>query len=535
MLPRRSFSRSAVGCGFRRGVAAFAALCCLCLPAADAYGQDAGVPPTQEELLEQYKQIVSAGQEQLQNGDFAAAAESFNEAARRSANNPQILLFRAQALLGLGDAEGAIADLKSALSSGQIEPAFMPQARNLLSGAYLEVGDLQQALRNAEMAIDEDRGNINFYRNLGEAQVLLGDAPGGEKSLSKYIAALVQEEGLAETPDAAEVFRLRGQAYAALGKTAKALADIDQSIEIVADDHETYLAKGLILLQDEEYKPAADALALAIENYEPADPDLPVPFTQAYLTRASALEEYGKKLDDTAEQEAAFGEVKAACEQLLDELSDGPETAQARAAALFRLGVAERLLDNIPAAVKALSDAIDLNPGLGEAYFRRGICFWYLDEPKLALGDFEQGAAINFDSPRSNLWKGRCWVSLGDQREAVKAFSQAVAVSDRYTVAYVHRGLTYLHIGEYQRAVNDFNNAIRLEPTDGENYYFRGVAFSRLGETDRAIKSMVNAIKFAPELLDAYDALEQELRKAGRGSLADEYRREADRLRAGAE
>ncbi|MEM6799095.1 MAG: tetratricopeptide repeat protein, partial [Planctomycetota bacterium] len=475
-----------------------------------------GVTPTREELQEQFTKLIETGQTQLGEGDFAAAVQTFTEAARMTSNNPQTLLLRAQALYGVGELEAALADVKDAISSGQIAPGFTGQARNLRAQIYLQLGAIDDALRDAQAAVKEDRGNPDYQRVLGKAQVLIGDSLSGEKSLSKYLSAAEAAEAT-DTLDAAEAYRLRGQAFASMGKFPKAIADIDRSLEIDPEEHESYMTKGMIYLQDKDYKPAIDAIEQAIANYEPADPDLPVPYAQAYLTRASALEEYGKQSDEPEVQAKSYRESKLACETLLDELSDGPETAPTRAATLFRLGVAERLLGDLPAAVKAFSEAINLNPSLGEAYFRRGVCFFYLDEPRLALGDFEQGAAINFDSPRSNLWKGRCWVSLGDQREAIKAFSEAVAVSDRYTIAYVHRGLTYLQIGEYQRAVNDFNNAIRLEPTSGEHYYYRGVGYSRLGESERSINSLVLALKFDNKLLGAYDAIEEELRRAGRG------------------
>ncbi len=507
-----------------------ACLVCFALSPRAGWSQET---PSREELQAQFTELVQQGQDQLSQGDFGGALQSLSQAAQMSQNNPQTLLLRARAWMGIGELEAALADLNEAISGGQLGdlPGFLGQARNMRADVYLQLGDVATALRDAEAAVKEDRLNPEFHRNLGKAKFLYGDSVAGEKSLSRYINAAESAEAPAP-PELAEAYQLRAQAYASMGKFPKATNDINRSLELDPEEHESYLTKGMIFLQQEDYGQASDALQLAIENYEPADPDLPQPYSQAYLTRASALEELGKKSDDPGEAEAAYLASKQTCEELLEELGDEPATAVTRAATLFRLGVAERLLDDLPMAVKHLSDAIDLNPGLGEAYFRRGICFYYLGEPRLALGDFKQGAAINFESPRSNLWKGRCWAALGQPREAIKSFSEAVAVSDRYIVAYVHRGLTYLQIGEFRRAVSDFNNAIRLAPTVAEHYYYRGLAYSELEETEQAIGSLARAIKFDNELLEAYDVMIDQLLKSGQNALADQYRQRAAELRA---
>lgn len=528
-----------------------ACLLSLCVAPRVAHSQEAPQEMTREQVEERIKELLATSKEQMDEGNYPAAIQSLSIVAKLTNNDAQVLLLRGDAQRRAKDLEGAMADLKEAISTIPVsmnlnqlqKDALLARAKDMRAKVYLEMGDVANALRDAKAAVKTDRSNFYFQLNLGKALTLGGDVLGGEKALTKYFTGLENAQLAAEEdPDKtaptvepeelAEAFRLRGQAYAAMQKYPKAMADIERSLEIDPEDHETYFIKGIVLLQEDKYAAASETLQQAIDNYEPADPDLPAPYAQAYLTRAAVLEEQGKKAEDPAEKQAAFEAERQACQELLDALPEGPQSAPTEAAAKFRLGVAERLLGNLPAAVEALSDAIDLNPAMGEAYFRRGVCFYYLDEPRLALGDFEQGAAINWDIPRSNLWKGRCWVSLGNLREAIKAFSEAVAVSDRYTIAYVHRGLSYLQIGEYERAVGDFNKAILLDPTDAKNYHYRGIAYSRLGEYERAIGSFTSAIKFDNKLLDAYDKIELELRKAGRGSLADEYRQRASEIRA---
>jgi len=495
----------------------------MCMPAA-ALAQADGAPQTREELQAQLEQAVEAGKTQMEEGEYEAAVASYSVAIRMtSGQDPRMKFQRARALKELKEYDAALEDIKEALSYGSAVVGLEPEARNLRAEIRLEQGSPDAALRDAQAAVKEDRSNPKFQYNLGKALIQLGGAVAGEKAISKYIATDDQNP---------EAYRLRAQAYAGMGKYEKSLADADRAIELEPENHENYFTRGIILVQDKQMEEASAALKIAIEKYVPEDPESPLPFVQAHLTRASILEDIGKKAEDVEAQKQAFMEQKQECETLLEALPDTPGAASSRAAALFRLGVAERLLDNLAAAVKSFTDAIDLNPGLGEAYFRRGICFYYLQEPQLALGDFDQGAALDFASPRSNLWRGRCQNVLGEHREAIKAFSDAIAVSDRYTTAYVHRGLAYLQIGDNQRAVEDFNTAIRLEPTVGNHFYLRGVAYERQGNAAQAINSLTNAIKFDTQLVEAYDLLARLLQRTGRTNLAGEYRRKAGELRA---
>ncbi|MEM6799374.1 MAG: tetratricopeptide repeat protein [Planctomycetota bacterium] len=502
-------------------IAAAALLAPLSLKRAAAQDEVA-TPPTREELQAQYEEAVANGREEYAAGEYEAAIESFDLAVRLTGgNNATSLYLRAQALIGAEEYAVALEDLKAVLTIGQATPGLPARAQNLQAEAYLELGAVDRALKAATQAVKADRNVPEFQLNYGRALVSSGDAGGGEKALTKYIEA-DEQDPLA--------YRFRALAYTGLGKYPRALLDIDQAIELDPEDYENYFTKGQIYLQEKDYEPAAAAIKQAIDAYEPEDPDLPMPYVQAHLTRASVLEEIGKEKEsdgDTEAAKAAYEEEKQECERLLDELPDNPAVATSKASALFRLGVAERLLGNLAPSIKAFTEAIDINPGLGEAYFRRGICFFYLGEPGLALGDFRQGAAINWDSPRSNLWKGRCQAELGDYREAVKDFSSAIAVSDRYTIAYVHRGLTYLQLGEHDRALADFNAAIRLEVTVGRHYYHQGLAYKLKGDRKRAVNSFVNAIKFAPEMLEAYEAAATIFDQAGRPELADAYRQAA--------
>ncbi len=500
------------------------------LPVA-AYGQEEGV--TDLSAGEQLQALIETGQEQFGEGDYEAAVATFSQVIQGSGGySAGPLLLIAKAYAQLEEYEASLEDLKNALTYGQGQPAIMPEIQNTRGEVYMRLHAYQQALPDFQAATKANRSNQQYQFNLGKTLVKLGGAQLGEKALTNYLES---DSAAEEEEQRGEALALRGQAYVGLNKPEKALADFAASLEIDPTNHEVFMGRSSLALQKKDYPEAVKQLRLSIENYTPEDEEDELPFIQGYLTLGFALEEVGKAADDEATAVEAYTAQKAECEKLLALLpEDNQQVIPSKAAALFRRGVAERLLGDLGDAVRSFSQATQLNPALGEAYFRRGICFFYLGEERLAIRDFEQAASINFDSPRANLWKGAAWAKLGDYNEAVRSYGESIAVSDRYIPAYVNRGLAQMQLGAYQKAVDNMNEAIRLQPTEGTHYYRRGRAFSFLGDRDKAIQSYMAAISFDAQLAPAYHALIAALQANGQSELANEYRQRAAELQLNA-
>lgn len=468
------------------------------------------------------------GQQLFAEGDYAAAADAFSQVVEATGGfQPAPLLMRAKAYAQLKEYEAALEDLKNALTYGQAQTALVPEILNTRAEVYMLLNAYQQALPDLQQAAQANRSEPQYQFNLGKTYAKLGGFDQAEKALTKYLDA--DPEG--EFDQKAEALAYRGQAYGLMGDMEEALADFEKSLAIDPNNHECYLNRALVYLQDKEYDLAEADLAKSIENYTPEDEDDDSPFSQGYLTLASVQEEVGKESEDKAVSDVAYARCEATCEALLELLDeDDPRLAQVRAAANFRLGVAQRLMGKYGPAINSMSIALQDNPAMGEAYFRRGICFFYLGEERLAIRDFEQAASINFDSPRSNLWKGMAWAKLGDMNEAIRAYGESIAVSDRYIHAFVNRGLAHLQNGDYQKAADDFNEAIRLQPTEAKHFYRRGRAYSLLGDSEKSIRSLMIAIQIDENLAEAYQAITQELTADGQSQLANEYRRRAAEL-----
>lgn len=471
---------------------------------------------------QQIEAALAEGDKLVEEGKFDEALTAYSKAIPLAGFNGVPYAKRAAVHAKLEDYESALADYKQAVD---LTNPTSPVYADIVSGraeVFLELGAADQALLDAQQAYEADRTNPRYIFNLGKVYVLGGAADQGLKLLDRYISMAEQENP--------EAYRLRAQAQAALGKYDKARQDIEHSIALDPENHESHFVLGLIELQDKNHAASAKALGESIAKYKPKKGQEDLPHVQAHLLKASVHEEMGKAAESPEEKKAAYEAQIAECEQLLKNLPDTQTGAAIRSAALFRRGVGERLLGRLGDAVKSFSEAIELNPGLAEAYFRRGVCFREMDEEMLALRDFEHAAAIEFDTPRAYFWQGLTWAKMGDYYKAIKAYGEAIDQSERYVPAYVNRGLAYMQLRDYKKAINDFNEAIRLQSTTADHYYKRGVAYSLDGQHVKAVTSLMNAIKFDDKMSEAHKALANELELLGRSELAQEYRRRAAEL-----
>lgn len=496
-------------------------------PTAAAAAPAEGEAQQQQQLTqEDVQRMLKEGEEALKTGDFATAMERYDLLIRVFKQQFQTQVFlpivytgRGQAFVGQQDLEAALADFKAALDQ---EPNHTPAlvARGKL---YMEQGATDLALADFQLALEQERRNVDALFGIGKAYVLLG---GPQQAIKPLTAAITADD------QNAEAYRLRAQAYAGVGKNEEAHADVEKSLSINPDDHETYIALATILLREEKFDDAVQALEDAIQRYKPKDPESKEPFAQGYLTKAATILEAAKAAPDEETKQKAYEAALAECDKLLELTDDSPVYAQIRSATEFRRGAALRLLGRYGDAITALTEAINLNPDLAEAYFKRGICFYNIGEDHLAVLDFKHAGNIEYTDPRPRLWEGFAYAKLGEYHEAIRCYGQALVESDRYVPAYVNRGLAYMMLGENDKALADFNAAVRLEPAEWTHYFKRGMVYERMGDNQKAADSFVNAIRFFDKYPPAYRHAADNLTRVGRGELAREYRSKAAELEA---
>ncbi len=503
-------------CCFRRSASAIFSLTVACL-------LSISTPLfAQGDAAASFGELLAKGQEQLDQEEFDAALQTYGQAVEMAKNalEPRGYIGRAKAHIGLKEYQEALKDFKSA--EDQLVGDTNVDLLYTRGKMYLELGEqfYGVALSDLQAVYEEDRSNSDSLFSLGKVYSLLSaSTPGAAKEAKELLTTYLETN-----PDHAEALRHRGKALAALQDYDAALADLNRSIELDPEEHESYAVLGVMFLQQEKYEESVAALDRAIAHYTPQEEDDDLPYTAGYLTKALAFEEFGKKTHDPNKRQMAYEEAVKTCDAFLALLPDRPESQPTEVAALFRKGVNQRLLGQFGQAVKSLTDAIDINPEMGEAYFRRAICFNEMGEEQLALGDLEAAQALNFGDPRAFLWEGLTYAQMEEYRNAIRSYNEAISASNRYVDAYLNRALAYYHLEDYKAAVDSFNECIRLQPTEASHYHMRGISQESLGKTDQAVRSYINAIQLNERYAPAYDLLIPALQAQGRNGLANEYR-----------
>ncbi len=502
---------------------------CLATWAAIGFVPLANPAIAQDDLDNLESASVSAyeqGLQALQAEDFDTARQIFTDVIATAPADPRGYIGRATALAGLDLQQDALADFKTAMDYTN-SPA--PEARALRAETqfqrgkmYMDMGNqfVSTALPDLQAAREVNPADLRYAYQLGKAYAIASPfSPGAGEQAEPLLTQYLEEN-----PDDAEAHRLRGTAYAAMNKLDEAFADLDRSIELDPSDHENYTAAATVYMTQDDYQKSADLFEKAIETYEPAEEGDDLPFSQGYLTLAAVYEELGKASDDPEEQKQGYTMSVETSDKLLKLLPDRSATEPAKAAALFRKGVGQRLLEQYGPAVTSLTEAIDLNPEMGEAYFRRAICFVKMNEQGLAIRDLKDAEALLFGDARPHLWEGISHAADGNYREAIRAYNTAISFSNRYVDPYLNRAHAYFQLGEYAGAIDSFNECIRLQPENPEYYYKRGICYQNLDEMDKAVQSYISAIQFNNQYAPAYDMLIPLLEQQGRNQLAEQYR-----------
>ncbi len=467
------------------------------------------------------------GDELLGQGQYAEAAEAYNQAILA---NPQYI----EAMIGKGNALKAMADYdgaRTAYSRALNLRNELPEAWNGRGEVYIEMSppSYDLALQDFTYALQFEPRNPRILSNFGHVVVSLGTDP------VTAIARLT--EALALNPDDARAYRDRGRAHVQLQDFENAIADLQRASDVEPGNYENYSTLAVVYQYMEDFPSAIGAISSAIANYQPERPTEPKTYLVGYLTRAQYRLTLAERETDPETRTSVLEGILADADAVLDAVSSRTTTA---GQAYFLRGRAERMLERFSDAVDSLTRSIQVAivaqsvDYLSQALLYRGICWYYIGSLELARGDFEQAASVGsgFGDPRIPLWIGITYHRDGNFRAAVESYSEAIAKAPSFSLAHLNKGRAYMDLGEYRKAIKSFSDAIRTEPDVGDHYYNVGLAYIQLDEFQKAVDFLNLAIRQDNPKPKYYSQMAVALRGIGRDDLAPEYERRATEVQS---
>lgn len=155
-------------------------------------------------------------------------------------------------------------------------------------------------------------------------------------------------------------------------------------------------------------------------------------------------------------------------------------------------------------AIKALDQAIALQPEYGKAYGLRGLVHERLNHYDQAIADFSKFIDLDPQNAGTYLLRGRTYLWSKQQEKSISDLSTAITLNPRLAEAYYYRGLAYAELTRYDHAVSDFGQAIAIKPQHANSYIRRGIAYRSLERYEQAISDFEQAIALKPREAEAY-------------------------------
>jgi len=170
---------------------------------------------------------------------FDQAANIFQHTLALDPNNQKERRLLASIQLMAHKAHEAVTTLAPLVESGNTDP----QTLELAANAYEDAGDTEKAVSALRQAILNDPQNVNLYLDFANVSAAHESA---------QVGINVVNDGIAQQPNAAQLYFARGVLYVQIADYAKAEADLEKSYELDPSQSLTAAAQGLLAVQQND-------------------------------------------------------------------------------------------------------------------------------------------------------------------------------------------------------------------------------------------------------------------------------------------
>ena len=191
------------------------------------------------------------------------------------------------------------------------------------------------------------------------------------------------------------------------------------------------------------------------------------------------------------------------------------------ASAHLQLGLAYAKTQNLPSAITAYKQAIELDSGLVEAeynlaqaYFRQGVP----NKAEIHLRSFQnkkkksdQIARLKGAFQRSTDQKqkaqisaniGRAYLKNNQYKTAIQYYQKSIGLDPRLPIAYSGIGLAYAMLNRYELAIFNQKKALNLQPDLTEALSSLGLIYLKQNKIDLALSAYQQSVKLKPRVAD---------------------------------
>lgn len=173
-------------------------------------------------------------------------------ACNREANMPKAFYLRAKCHYHFGDFQRALYDFSVAirieLDNPNHKKSTIAEYQNLAGVQHYELGQLDEALKHYEQAVDNDKGNGNYFYNLGLVKSRLDRVDEAIKDYSDAIPLLTEGDYQYQAR-----FN-RGICYRRIGKLELSIKDLQEAVKLGPEKASAYNNLALSQFENEEFE-----------------------------------------------------------------------------------------------------------------------------------------------------------------------------------------------------------------------------------------------------------------------------------------
>ena len=210
------------------------------------------------------------------------------------------------------------------------------------------------------------------------------------------------------------------------------------------------------------------------------------------------------------------GQIDQACRALIEALSHDPDNVDA----LFLTGVIAHQAGLHEVAVRNLSRAVDLQPGLALAHTILALEFLSLGRDADALASFRNAARLEPEVPDNHGNLGNLCKQLGKADEAQAHFRRAIALCPEFAIAYYNLACTLQDMDDPGGCEPYLGRALALDPDHLSSRYNLAIARQKSGALVEAEALYRHVLERNPEHREAANNLAMVLHGLGRSDEA---------------
>ncbi len=261
----------------------------------------------------------------------------------------------------------------------------------------------------------------------------------------------------------ANIYTLRGWAYAELGDANKAIADFNKAIELDPHSKSTYLIRSYIYDGKGQHD-LAEADKKQVEMLQKENKNL--------------------RTEDA---------IQVFCEGRF----------------FYAIGMTK-------APISCFDLAIENNPNLVAAYVRRADIYGARQEYDKALADIQKAIELDPQYSAAFLRRAQYYDTQKQSDKASADYNKAIELNSQYRVALLERGIRiFLPSNQFDKAIADFDKILEFRPVFWDRslhaslFYWRGIAYEKKGDKKHAEADLRQALALDPSLKEIKEALER--------------------------